>query len=115
METFKMQTNSNVKLLVHISSDALAGSNVRLNETIIKKSTSYKFSVDLGNSNDLNNSKVTEFSNFLATGNIDAIIASTTVKCTLKDGTNTETFLCKTLKIDEEYFIALQTIKLVIN
>ena len=115
MEEFKMQPNSSVRLLVKISSDAVVGSNVSVDEKIVKKSIQYSFSVDLGNSNDLNNSEVTTFSNFIVkTGNIDQIIESTTLRCTLKDGSSSKVYTGKTLKIDNSYFIALSNINLIL-
>ncbi len=113
MKTFKMPKNTATKLLVSVSSDAIAGSNVRLNGDIIKKSATNKFDVSIGNSNDLNNAKLSVWCNFeINSGNIDAIMNSTTVKCTLKSGEVLEVFEASKIKIDNDYFIALFAVEL---
>ncbi|WP_353777300.1 hypothetical protein [Winogradskyella sp. 3972H.M.0a.05] len=113
MAEFEMQPNSQVKLYVTISSDAIVGSNVSLDGKFIKKSISYRFTVDLGNSNDLNNSKVRTFSHFLIeSGDIDPIMESTTMKCVIRDGHNEQEYQGRKIPGDDDYFVALRSIKL---
>ncbi len=114
METFKMANDSPLKLKVKISSDAIVGSNVRLEEKIIKKSIAYQFDSNMGNTKDLKNKKVTIVSNFFVhDGNIDVIMNNTNVIYTFIDNDNSIDYSGKKLKIDDEMFMIYALIKLV--
>ncbi|WP_430410250.1 hypothetical protein [Kordia sp.] len=116
METFEMTTNSSVNLSVGISSDANVGSNVNLNDKLIKKSRQYSFKSDIGNSNDIHNGMLSVVSNFFVNdNNIDIIMNNTTVKYLLKDSMNTKNYECKKVKINNNLFMAYIVIKLLGN
>ncbi len=55
MEKIKISKDNTVKLFVKISSDAITGSNISIDDVIVKKSVQSSFNTDLGNINDLNN------------------------------------------------------------
>lgn len=108
-----MSNNSPIKLQVKISSDAIVGSNVNLENQLIKKSIAYNFATDLGNSNDLTDNKLSVVSNFFVHGNnIDAIMNSTTVSYTLKDDVNSQEYSGNKIKIDDRLFMVYIVIDL---
>lgn len=114
MEEVIVGKDNDVKLFVKISSDANVGSNVSLNDTIVKKSGMYSFNVDLGNSNNLDNKKLSIGSNFFVSdGNIDAILRNTSVTCILKFGDEAKEFTCEKVKITEGFFIAFLVINFI--
>jgi hypothetical protein len=114
MEKFKMSNNSPVKLQVKISSDAIVGSNVSLENQLIKKSITYGFNADLGNSNELTDKKLSIVSNFFVhDNNIDAIMNTTVVSYTLKDDVNSQQYSGKTIKIDNQLFMVYLVINLI--
>lgn len=116
MKTFKMSTNSEVKLNVKISTEALVGTNVKLDSKIIKKSSTYNFSANLGNSSDIVNKKLNVVTNcFVTDENIDPILENTVFKINLKDDENEQNYEGKKLKIDDEFFIVFDVIELIKN
>lgn len=114
MENLEITSGSDVRLLVSVSSDAIAGSNVTLNDAVIKKSTQYSFSVDLGKIDDLHNKIVSIVSNFLVTaGNIDPIFNATQIKYTFKFGEDSKEYTCEKVKINNALFMGYFMVKLV--
>lgn len=114
MEQFEMTPNSQVKLTVSISSAAVVGSNVSINDKIIKKSIAYKFTANLGNSNDLKNSILTSFSNFSTHGsNSESIFNATEVIYTIRDGENVKQYTGKKVKIDDNLYTVYLLVKLI--
>ncbi|EZH75634.1 hypothetical protein ATO12_02265 [Aquimarina atlantica] len=116
MKTFKMSANSEVKLNVKISTEALVGTNVKLDSKILKKSSTYNFSTNLGNSTDIVNKKLNVVTNcFVTDENIDPILENAVFKITLKDDENEQSYEGKKLKIDDEFFIVFTVVELVKN
>jgi len=114
MEDVFIGMDNDVKLFVKISSDAIVGSNVSLNDSLVKKSGLYSFNVDLGNSNILDNNKLSIGSNFFVSdGNVDSFLRNTSVTCILKFGDDTKEFFCENVKITESFFIAFLVINLI--
>ncbi|MEM6895379.1 MAG: hypothetical protein AAF554_16910 [Bacteroidota bacterium] len=114
METVVIPANTSVRLEIKISSDAIVGSYVSLNDNVIKRSQQYRFFVDLDNSNDLNNSVLSSVSNFfVAMGDIDPIMNTTKVIYTLKFGGEEIVFEGDKVKINEDLFMAFFIVKLV--
>lgn len=109
MEQFKMTPNSAVKLTVSISSAAIVGSNVSINDKIIKKSIAYKFTTQLGNSEDLRGKFLTSFSNFSThKERSNKISDGTKVIYTMRDAEKTEKYEGTLIKIaDDAYTIYL--------
>lgn len=114
METFKMTPNVNVNLRVKINSVAIVGSNVSLDDTMIRSSKAYEYTVSLGNSNDLDGKTLSGVANFKVPigGNVNAIMAATTVDYTLTQGGNSKTFQGTKVKINNSLFMAFVLIKL---
>ena len=114
MEQFKMTPNSPVKLTVSISSAAIVGSNVSINDKIIKKSIAYKFTTQLGNSEDLRGKFLTSFSNFSTHGeNADAIINATKVTYTMRDSEKSKQYNGKLVKIDDNLYTIYLILELI--
>jgi hypothetical protein len=114
MEEFQMTPNSKVTLSVAISSAAIVGSNVSINDKMIKKSIAYKFTTELGNSNDLKNKIVTSFSNFSThTRNSDLIVNSTIINYKINDKKNVKEFTGTLVKINENGFVIYVDIELI--
>lgn len=106
MKQFQMTPNSEVKLTVAISSAAIVGSNVSINDKMIKKSIAYKFTTQLGRSNDLKNKILTSFSNFSTHNeNAEDIINATKVVCTVSDSENSEQYTGKLVKIHANAYV----------
>ncbi|MEM8509331.1 MAG: hypothetical protein AAF717_15980 [Bacteroidota bacterium] len=113
METITIPANLPVKLVVAISSDAIVGSYVSLNDNVIKRSQLYQFSVDLGLRNDLDNAVLSSASNFfVAMGDVDPIMNNTKVLYTIKFGGNEKTFEGDKVKISNDLFMAFFIIKM---
>lgn len=115
MKTIAISKSKSIQLFVKISSDAVVGSNVSINDLVVKKSAQYNFKKDLGNIDDLNNKVLSVVSNFfVSTGNIDSIMKTTNVTYTLKVSDNeSHKFICKKVKINEVLFMAYWVIKLI--
>ncbi|APY07079.1 hypothetical protein BWZ20_01625 [Winogradskyella sp. J14-2] len=113
METIEIKAGEEVKLNVKISSDANAGSNVSLNDKVIKKSITNNFSLDLGEIEQLDEGILSVVSNFFVLGgNIDAIIETTHVVNTLSSDTTTIEITSEKVKISPVLFMAYIVIKL---
>jgi hypothetical protein len=113
MEEFQMTPNSKVTLSVSINSDAVVGSNVSINDKMIKKSIAYKFTTELGNSNDLKNKVLTSFSNFSTHGmDANSIIKNTKVTYTINDGANTKSYEGTLVGIDDNLYTMYLIVKL---
>jgi len=116
METIKINSGEEVTLSVKISSDAIVGSNVSLNEKIVKKSTAYSFTVALGKIDDIHveevhGNKVKVISNFIVQGgNIDDIMNTSHVDITITSLSTSKTLKAKNVKIDSSMFMSHQTI-----
>ncbi len=116
MEIFEMIENSEIRLIVKISSEALVGSNVSLNDNLVKKSSTYTFSVNLGNSNIINNSVLSSVSNFfIQNDNIDTIMNNTMISYVINDSEKTKTYTAEKVKINSNLFMGYAVIKLVIS
>jgi|GEM_PF-3383320 hypothetical protein len=114
MSTFKIAPNTEVTLNVLISSDANVGSNITLDEVVVKKSAINNFDVNLGNSNSLNKKVISGVSNFfVGSGPIDIIKENTIVEYTLSDTVTSKSFKAEKLKISSNLFMAYIQIELV--
>lgn len=113
MKTIKIKAGEQVKLTVKISSDANVGSNVSLNNVIIKKSITNLFSVSLGVIDAIDGHVLSTVSNFFVLGgNIDAIINTTIVEATISSDTASETIEAEKVKLDDMLFMAYTVVKL---
>ncbi|RZN83522.1 MAG: hypothetical protein EVB11_04935 [Winogradskyella sp.] len=113
MKVVKFKTGETVKLTVKISSDANVGSNVNLDDVVVKKSITNKFSVDLGKIDDINEKTLSVVSNFFVnSGAIDAIIESTHVECSLSSESTSETISAEKVKLNSNLFMAYMVVKL---
>ncbi len=113
MEEVILGKNKDVKLVVKISSDAMVGSNVSLNDTKVRNSGLYNFNSNLGNSKELDSKILSIVSNFFVSdGNIKMILKNTSVTYVLKFGEETKEFTCKKVKINAHLFMAYFVIKL---
>ena len=116
MEIFKMKTEETVKLNVSISSDAVVGSNVSLNDKVVKKSASNVFTVTLGKSDILHNAKVAIVSNFMVHNtSIESIIQTTEIEYTVKSGTMRKEYKGNIVKINANIFMGYTIIDLLIE
>lgn len=107
METIKIPKDSNVRLHVNISSEANVGSNISLDDVVIKKSTANNFVVELGSIENLDNKIVSGVSNFfVAIGDIDLIKRNTIVEYRFKFNGEELSFLCKKTKLNKDMFVA---------
>lgn len=112
METIEIKEGEKVKLNVKISSDANAGSNVSLNDQVVKKSITNNFSLELGEIKQIDEGTLSVVSNFFVLGgNIDAIIASTHVINTISSETTTIEIASKKVKISAVLFMAYTVVK----
>jgi len=110
METFTLNSNQAVKLTVKISSDANVGSNVSIDDVILKKSIQYNFTTDLGT--DLDQKTVSVVSNFfVSTGNGNAIFNNTNVSYVIKQGDSVKEFSAEKVKLNSSIFMAYIVIK----
>tara|TARA_R110001583_G_scaffold109606_1_gene258445 strand:- start:867 stop:1217 length:351 start_codon:yes stop_codon:yes gene_type:complete len=114
METIKIKSGSNVKLLTEISSEAIVGSYVSLNDNVIKRSQLYSFIVDLGKIDDFDNSVMSSASNFFVSiGDIDPILNNTIVKYTLKFDDEEKSYNGDKVKISNDLFMSYFIVKLI--
>ena len=116
MEIFNMRTEETVKLNVSISSDAVVGSNVSLNQKVVKKSASNVFTVTLGKSDILKNAKIAIVSNFMVHNtSIESIIQTTEIIYTLKSGNDRKRYRAQLVKINANIFMGYTIIDLLIE
>lgn len=115
MEIFEMTENAAVNLQVRISSDAIVGSNVSLNDKLIRKSSSYGFEVPLGEAVDLDGQVLSSVSNFFVSRNLDEIFDVTSVKFVLKNGAKSKVIDARKVKIDGNISMGYMVIQLVQN
>lgn len=110
-----MSKNSPLKLFVSISSPNIVGSNVSINDNIIKKSIAYNFNTVLGNSNDLDK-KILSVQSFFSTfiGDTKMISSKTKVIYKLKDNEKTKEYEGTMVKINDEMFVVYLILKLVL-
>ncbi len=114
METVKIQAGLSVKLFVKISTVAIVGSNVSLDDNVIKKSTQYDFTVDLGLIDHIDNKVLSIVTNyFISSGNIDTIMNSTQVSYALKYRNDSKELPHEKVKINNNLFMSYKVIKLV--
>jgi len=114
METVEIKKDTLVRLVVKINSVAITGSNVNLDNVVIKKSIQYNFNTDLGNINELDNKILSIVTNyFVSTGNIDTVMKSTKTVCSLKYGEEVKDFLSKKVKINSTLFMTYKVLKLI--
>ncbi|MCD0470798.1 hypothetical protein [Flavobacterium sp. JAS] len=113
MDTLNIPENTVVKLQVNISSDAVVATNVSINDVIVKKSTQYKFTTDLGTVSLLTHKGLSVVSSFfVSTGNIDAIMNVTQVSNSLLyDNQKVELQVYKQ-KITQNFFIVYSSVNL---
>lgn len=113
MKTIKFKAGEAVKLSVKISSDANVGSNVSLNDTVVKKSILNRFDVDLGVIDAIDGKTLSVVSNFFFnSGAIDAVMAATHVECTLSSVSNSEIISAEKVKVSTQLFMAYTIVKL---
>ena len=113
METLKIKTGKTVKLTVKISSDANVGSNVHLDDVVVKKSITNNFNVELGTIDDLDGKSLSVVSNFFVSGGlIDAVMETTIVECIISTEMITESFLAEKVKINPLLFMSYIVLKL---
>ncbi len=113
MDTIEIKSGESVKLNVKISSDANAGSNVSLNDSVIKKSITNNFNVELGKIEQLDDNTLSVVSNFFVLGgNIDAVIETTHVVNTFSSETSTIEINSEKVKISSVLFMAYIVVKL---
>jgi len=113
MKTIKFKAGEVVKLSVIISSDANVGSNVSLNDAVVKKSILNKFDVDLGAIDAIDGKTLSVVSNFFFnSGAIDAVMASSHVDCTLSSVSNSEIISAEKVKVNANLFMAYIVVKL---
>lgn len=106
METINLPEGVQIKLQVAISSDALVATNIRIGNTIIS-SKQYKFTKNLGNISELENSKMTIGANFyVSDNNINQIMNATQVIFKiLYDGESQELSIQKKKRTDDFFTV----------
>lgn len=113
MKTIKIKAGEEVKLTVKISSDANVGSNVSLNDVVIKKSITNNFTVQLGNIDAIDGNILSVVSNFFVQGgNIDAIMNTTIVEVSIISKTTQETLESEKVKLNTMLFMSYVVLKL---
>ena len=113
METIEISDGSDVNLIVAISTEAIVGSNVSLNDHIIKESQSYAFTTGLGNISNLNNKVLSSASKFnVALGDFDPVFNNTIVTYTLEHGGNSTNIPSEKVKASDNLFMAYFIVKL---
>lgn len=114
METIEIKAGLSVNLFVEISSEAIVGSYVSLNDNVVKRSQLYHFNIDLGIIDDIDNSILSSVSNFfVSVGDITPIFNNTIVTYTLKFGNEEKSFSGDKVKISNDLFMAYFIVKLV--
>ncbi|MEP3836927.1 MAG: hypothetical protein ABJM36_04740 [Algibacter sp.] len=112
MKTIEILAGERIKLNVNISSGANVGSNVSLDDKMIKKSHTNNFTVDLGLINDIDGQVLSVVSNFfVAGGNIDAIMETTHVLNIISPETTPPEIEASKVKISPTLFMAYVVIK----
>jgi len=107
MKIIKIPKGSDVKLQVNISSEASVGSNVSLDDVIIKRSTAYNFTKELGKIEDLDGKTVSGSSNFFVNiGDIDLIKTNTIVEYRFKFNEEEKKLTCEKTKLNGRMFVA---------
>lgn len=114
MDTLNIPENAEVKLQTNISSDAIVATNVSINDVIVKKSTQYKFTTDLGPVSLLTHKGLSVVSSFfVSTGNLDSIMNVTQVNSILLyDSQKIELQVYKQ-KITQNFFIVYSSVNLI--
>lgn len=106
MKTIKIPDVKPVKLNVKISSDANVGSNISINDEVVKKSIQYDFSIEHDKISDIYGKVLSVVSNFFVQGgNIDAIMNATSVTYTIKYSANSQEFIGEKVKINSVLFM----------
>ncbi len=114
METIKIKAGTNVKLIVEISSEAIVGSYVSVDDNVIKRSELYQFNVDLGTIEDLDNSILSAVSNFFVSmGDFKPIFNNTIIKYTLSFSGEQKSFIGDKVKVSNDLFMGFFIVKLV--
>lgn len=113
METIRIPEGAQVKLQVAISSDAVVATNVSLNDIIVKKSAQYKFNMELGVANELDNNGLSIVSSFfVSTGNINQIINATQAIFTVLFNDESHTIAVQKQKMSNTFFIVYAYVEL---
>lgn len=113
METISIPEGAQVKLQVAISSEAIVGTNVSLNDVIIRQSKQYKFNMELGTISELNNNGLSIVSSFfVTTGNINQIINNTLATYTISHDNQSHEITVTKQKITNTFFIVYAYVKL---
>jgi len=106
MKTIKIPEVNPVKLTVKISSDANVGSNISINDEVVKKSIQYDFSVEHNAIKDVYGKVLSVVSNFFVQGgNIDAIMKATNVNYAIRYNTELLEFTGEKVKINPVLFM----------
>lgn len=114
METIKIKAGLSVKLFVEVSSEAIVGSYVSLNDNVVKRSQLYGFNIDLGVIDEIDKNVLSSASNFFVSiGDINPIFNNTIVTYTLKYGNEKKSFNGDKVKINDDLFMAYFIVKLV--
>ena len=106
MKIIKIPDVKPVKLSVKISSDANVGSNISINDEVVKKSIQYDFSIEHDKISEIYGKVVSVVSNFFVQGgNIDSIMNNTNVSYTIKYNDQIEKFVGEKVKINPVLFM----------
>ncbi|WP_299130416.1 hypothetical protein [uncultured Winogradskyella sp.] len=113
METIKFKAGALVKLKVNISSDANVGSNVSLNDRVVKKSITNNFYVELGVIDNIDGQVLSVVSNFFVKGgNIDTIMETTHVVNTVYSDSTSKEISSDKVKLSPALFTAYSVVEL---
>lgn len=106
MNIIKIPDVNPVKLTVNISSDANVGSNISINDEVVKKSIQNEFSIEHNSVSDIYNKVLSVVSNFFVQdGNIDAIMNATYVSYAIKYEDIIQEFTGEKVKINPVLFM----------
>jgi hypothetical protein len=114
MEIVEIRSGLSVKLSVEISSEAIVGSYISLNDSVVKRSQLYKFELNLGKIEELDNSILSGASNFfVAIGDLDPIFKNTQVVYSLEFDGEKKSIDGDKVKISEDLFMAYFIVKII--
>ena len=114
METVSITEGSQAKLQIAISSEAIVGTNVSLNDVIIRQSKQYKFNMELQPIAELDNSGMSIVSSFfVTTGNINHILNNTIATFTISYDDQSHEIKVTKQKITATFFIVYAYVKLI--
>lgn len=114
METVSIPEGAQAKLQIAISSEAIVGTNVSLNDVIIRQSKQYKFNMELQPITELDNSGMSIVSSFfVTTGNINQILNNTLASYTISYDDQSHEIKVAKQKITDTFFIVYAYVKLI--